>query len=157
VKLSARSQSLPLIGTKAASAFRPRSRKLTCEKVISSVEKEIDFYRKKQMLVYGMAIAAQVVVITGQQRVSVANPSLASWIYTLFFLLIAPLSCILAYSYARRVYHLRDQRIRLIKDAGFKNVFQSHRDTPKPSPSWLYLSSISLLSLVGTLWVWMGQ
>ena len=104
------------------------------------------------MAVYYSAIAAQVLVVTGDRYVKGLDPLLAGVTYFGFFVGVAVFAFALGGAYSRRIWSLRSRRAELLELAGFRpSPLVPHVLGSVDSPSWLYVALVILLSIVGAI------
>jgi hypothetical protein len=119
--------------------------------LLNAISKELEFYRKRQLSIHYFSLLSQVLVITGEQHITVKNQVIANRAYILFFIGIFIFNLGFSKSYAERIHTLRDKRAELIINEKLINPFPKHREFKTPSPNWLYILTITSLSAVGVV------
>ena len=124
--------------------------------VIESIDRELDFYRKRVFTVYSSIVTLQVLLITGQQVIKLFVPLWTNIAYSVVFVLLVIFVALFNASYKQRIYDLRHAKINLCNKAGYQGVFPEPGGSHSPSPSKLYVSTIALISALGLTIIWLG-
>lgn len=137
----------------------PDAKRLDAAKILETLEREITFYRTRQMSIYYSAILAQVLVVTGDRAVKGLRHGIAVVTYGVFFAGVAIFAVLLGRAYTRRIWDLRDRQAELLEACGLvPSPLPRHIRSSRDSPSWFYAILVMLLSLVGaTLTVFGGD
>lgn len=130
---------------------------MTKEKILDAIFTELEFYRSRQLSVHYFSIASILLVVTGQQKLPINDPTIARWAYTVFFLLVPVLNWMISASYQERVYQLRDVRAKMFADEQWPNTFPAHSKFKKLSPNLLYTVIVSAIAALAILVVWIGK
>ena len=134
----------------------PQENSLKVSDLIESIDKETAFYRERLFMVYKSAIVLQVLVITGQQTIQLAKPLLSQVAYSAVFVLLLVFSVVFNSSYKQRIYDLRRAKIKLCNIVGYQDIFPEPGGPRSVSPSRLYLATISAMSVLALIIVWLG-
>ncbi len=125
---------------------------------LESIDREIAFYRRRAGQVFFFGLLAEAVILVGRQKVFFSDifgePEKAI-VYAIFFFAVAVVGTFLGSEYRRRLHILKDSRIEVIEEIGYKNVFPSSIDRIFSEIIVLYIV-LWFISLSGIIIVWLS-
>lgn len=117
--------------------------------ILESMDRDLDYYRKRLFNVFYAVITMQVILVTGSQAIKVDNPSLKNIVYILIFILLTVFVYLFRKEYVQRIYHLRDERRDICRK--YFPDFEPFPETGGTTlrPSVLFVVLIAALSIFG--------
>lgn len=122
------------------------------KEVLNSLEKELDFYRKKMDWIISNSLILNATIITGKLTIQTNSVIISKVLYIFLLIIILAFSIILSLQYSNRIFILRNNRQKLLNEFGFEELFPKVDKKNKIDkifrPSNLYLILLTSLSLV---------
>ena len=124
------------------------------DSVLESIDRELDFYRKRAGQVFFFGLLAEVLILAGKERILLGDrwPALRPALYTLMFGLVAYTGYRLGNEYKSRIHILKHSRRSLLEDHNYKTEYPIRRDLSEIKFINIILVS---LSIVGSILVWL--
>jgi hypothetical protein len=127
---------------------------LSPDSVLESIDRELDFYRKRAGQVFFFGLLAEILILAGKERILLGDrwPALRPALYTLMFGLVAYTGYRLGNEYKVRIHTLKHSRRNLLEDQNYKTEYPIGRDLSEIKFINFILVS---LSIIGSILVWL--
>lgn len=126
--------------------------------VLDSVDREIQFYRKRAGQVFFIGILVEVLILAGREKIVVPTkwPWLDSFIYSIFFVAVAIIGIALGSEYMNRIHKLKDSRNNLFEKLGITNIYTKIGGARLSEIEVLYVV-LTFLSSGGIIITWLNE